>query len=474
MPPKKISKATLASHIISSSEDEEDSSILATESSKNPAPNRATSVESSAIKKNRGRPRKPVASSQEPIEGAMIEPAAAIEPEKTKETGTARQAIQIGTKAKKSESRNSKKASKATDEFEDDDELAMEIDTPPKGKSSTKHKAVKASASKPKPKGVPNRKRAAAEGLEIPETQLVAENAPESSDGQLSDELSDDEDITPEKPKGSKTRGAAASSVDVDGLVDELAQLKLKYKKLRELKLDEADQIHEEEVQALHDRDRASQKIIENLKAELRSKALSFQQLQEKDKRIQRLEHENSLMEKKIEKLVQDHAILAAKLETARNQAKAPSNNTKAAPVVGGPIKEFSQHKDNLYADLCGLIVVNVKKDEDGGIEYDCLSTGKNGGTSGCLFRFICFGFEDDLADQVISAALHFKLQLDAEDDEDDEEDDEPYFTYNPILERGRDERLISILPPIFREEMNFRRTRGVDFYLQLLQSLQA
>ncbi|KAF3311580.1 hypothetical protein TWF173_008208 [Orbilia oligospora] len=259
-------------------------------------------------------------------------------------------------------------------------------------------------------------------------------------------------DSLPNKRRGKKIEAEKASKApakpDPNELADELAQLKLKFEKLRRLQADDADAIYAEQIKALEERDKASQRIVVNLKAELKSRSISLQELQEKEKRIQELEKQNSLMEDKIERLLQDHAVLSAKLETARNIGKMPSNNSKTT-ASSSVSKEFSQHRENLYSDLCGLIVVNVKSDEDGGIEYDCLSTGKNG-------------------------ALHFKLQLDAEDDEDQVDDDGPYFTYNPMLERGRDERLIAVLPPIFRDEMNFKRTRGVDFYLQLMQSLQS
>ncbi|KAK6509914.1 hypothetical protein TWF481_004636 [Arthrobotrys musiformis] len=320
------------------------------------------------------------------------------------------------------------------------------------GKGKTARTAGEDTSTKDK---IPNRKKAVEQKLEIPETQAARGEASESEDEDIDASQSEESDPTPSSGrnknqkagKGSKA-SKASGKADTDTLAEELAQLKLKYEKLRRLQTDDADAIHAEQFKALEERDRASQRIIENLKAELNSRSISLQQLQKKDERIQELEKQNSLMEGKIERLLQDHAVLSAKLETARNIGKTPSNNPKAI-APGGTSKEFSQHRENLYSDLCGLIVVNVKSDEDGGIEYDCLSTGKNG-------------------------ALHFKLQLDAEDDEDEVDDDGPYFTYNPMLERGRDERLIAVLPPIFRDEMNFKRTRGVDFYLQLMQSLQS
>ncbi|KAK6533864.1 hypothetical protein TWF281_005214 [Arthrobotrys megalospora] len=396
MPPKKAPKPT------SSSSEEDGSSI--------------PPVESSAIKKSRGRPRK---QQHQPA------PAASVIPEDT------------------------------------DDSLAPppppEMKKPPVERKEKGKAVVVVGGGEPPTKSkianptkaVPSRKRAVEQKLEIPETQAVREEASQSEDEDMDISQDEESDPPPARRKNQPSKvGKASGKPDPDALADELAQLKIKYEKLRRLRTDDADAIHREQIKALEERDKASQRIIENLKSELKSRSISLQQLQEKDQRIQELEKQNSLMEDKIERLLQDHAVLSAKLETARNIGKTPSNNSKAI-VTGGASKEFSQHRENLYSDLCGLIVVNVKSDEDGGIEYDCLSTGKNG-------------------------ALHFKLQLDAEDDDDEADDDGPYFTYNPMLERGRDERLIAVLPPIFRDEMNFKRTRGVDFYLQLMQSLQS
>ncbi|RVD80319.1 uncharacterized protein DFL_008221 [Arthrobotrys flagrans] len=427
MPPKK-SKVTLTS-----SDDSEDASLVPSTDRK-PTANSRMFVESSAIKKSRGRPRKqPTVASgipEDPDDSLALASQVEIPLETKKPV--------VEQKAKEKEKGKRKGKEKGKGKGEEVGTGGEDISTKDKPTNPTK--------------AVPNRKKAVEQRLEIPETQAACGEISESEDEGMDISQDEEEDSPPNKEKNKKSKAGkiskASGKTDPDGLADELAQLKLKYEKLRRLQTDDADAIHAEQIKTLEERDKASQRIIENLKAELKSRSISLQQLQEKDRRIQELEKQNSLMEDKIGRLLQDHAVLSAKLETARNIGKTPSNNSKAI-APSGASKEFSQHRENLYSDLCGLIVVNVKSDEDGGIEYDCLSTGKNG-------------------------ALHFKLQLDAEDDEDEVDDDGPYFTYNPMLERGRDERLIAVLPPIFRDEMNFKRTRGVDFYLQLMQSLQS
>ncbi|KAK6531604.1 hypothetical protein TWF694_002788 [Orbilia ellipsospora] len=445
MPPKKATKQTLASHIVSSSEEEIDT-----------AGNRAASIETSTIKKTRGRPRKQTsaASSQATFDRDDIPPLIAeTVSKKHANTGVAGSKLQqdhlvpsVGAGKPKT---GQKKQPKNKNKLHDPGEGSEAIAAPIGGSKLTKNPiAPTTRPSNPSGRG----RKTAGQSLEIPETQVVEDPGSISEDCDSIMFSNEENKLTASaNDKTAKARQRKESkNVDVDAVVEELAQLRIRYEKLRYLKTEEADLIQDEQIQALQNQDKASQRIIENLKSELKSRVINFQQLQEKDRRIRELEEQQSLMEHKIERLLQDHAILSAKLETARNSTKTPLNNTKTTGAVVGHTKEFSHHKDNLYSDLCGLLVLNVKTDEDGGIEYDCLSTGKNG-------------------------ALHFKLQLDGEDEEDENEDDDgPYFTYNPMLERGRDERLIAVLPPIFRDEMNFKRTRGVDFYLQLMQSLQS
>ncbi|EWC47204.1 hypothetical protein DRE_03323 [Drechslerella stenobrocha 248] len=420
MPPKKpASQPTLASRLASSP----------SSSDNEPVPIAAAS------RKARGRPRKQAPSTSKPVDDSQddIEPAppppkakpSTRNPTKHKAGQTAEPITQpvapVSPKRKKPEAHRSRGAPAKIEA--DPDLIPPEEGVPPPKRRATN--SVKAAPTQRKTRGAQ---------LEIPETQAACTSPDE-----------DDEELE----EGSLGRPSSRDIIpgdNLDAVKSELGQLKARYEKLRHLKTDVADSIHKEHIEALREQDKASQRIIESLKAELAATSSSYDAIQQKDARLQQLEQENSIMEKKIERLVQDHAILSAKLETARNQTRT-SAVAKAAGTASF-IKELSQHRDNLYSDLCGLIVVNVKTDEDGGIEYDCLSTGKNG-------------------------ALHFKLQLDAEDEEDDD-DDGPYFTYNPMLERGRDERMLAVLPPIFRDEMNFKRTRGVDFYLQLMQSLQS
>ncbi|KAJ6258446.1 hypothetical protein Dda_6487 [Drechslerella dactyloides] len=453
MPPRRAPKPTLASHLASSPFSSSDDDELPQDTK--PASRPAASVESSAVKKSRGRPRKQSLSVATPnranevqidtdVTMSKTKPQSAAKPSAraraSRTADTPRQpAAETGTKRKKTGPQAG--LAKIEENSENDE---PDADVPPAKRRATK--TTRAAA--------PGRKKAADLRAEIPETQ-VDSRIPDEDVSRLSDEQED------EPPARSRKPAAADEIADVKA---ELEQLRARYNKLRHLKTDQAESIQKERVQALQEQDKgqsprqsllagylifgvtASQRIIESLRAQLEAKDVAHEAMRQKDARVEQLERENAIMEKKIERLVQDHAILSAKLETARNQAK-PASTVAKANGAAAFSKEFSQHRDNLYSDLCGLIVLNVKNDEDGGIEYDCLSTGRNG-------------------------ALHFKLQLDAEDEDEDEEDG-PYFTYNPMLERGRDERLLAVLPPIFRDEMNFKRTRGVDFYLQLMQSLQ-
>jgi hypothetical protein len=82
--------------------------------------------------------------------------------------------------------------------------------------------------------------------------------------------------------------------------------------------------------------------------------------------------------------------VLSAKLSTAQTQKNVPGSAVKTAGLgrgvipskgsLGGADDWTSRVKEELYGDLSGLLIMNVKKEPRSTL-FECLQTGTNGGT---------------------------------------------------------------------------------------------
>ncbi|KAJ2963396.1 hypothetical protein NQZ79_g1533 [Umbelopsis isabellina] len=103
-------------------------------------------------------------------------------------------------------------------------------------------------------------------------------------------------------------------------------------------------------------------------------------------------------------------------------------------------IDSTKNDKSELYEDLTGLLLTDVKRTADS-IVYNCLQTGRNG-------------------------TLHFKLS---------QNNDQPNeLHYQPMLDKQRDADLILRLPEYLTTEIEFTRDKANSFFWRLLTFLQS
>lgn len=210
----------------------------------------------------------------------------------------------------------------------------------------------------------------------------------------------------------------------------------------------------------------ASNNLVAGLKAELEAqKALGQQsrtlqkQLKERDAEIAQLKSQAEEATSQLSSAQTEVKALQTKLAAARNTAA--SLESAAAKVPGSAIKggsnranaaasaeaaqaaQFAQLKEDLYTDLTGLIIRDVKKGDSDNL-YDCIQTGING-------------------------TLHFKLAVPHVSSANFENAE---FQYVPLLDDNRDRDLIDILPEYLTVDITFVRQQASKFYTRVIDAL--
>jgi hypothetical protein len=164
--------------------------------------------------------------------------------------------------------------------------------------------------------------------------------------------------------------------------------------------------------------------------------------------------------------------LAAARAEVTTQEAKA--KGAAAARIVPTNTTESQKEakmKENLYSDLTGLIIRNVKRKE-GEDEFDCLQTGRNGSK----YSLKLVKLRSLLTN--VFAALHFHLTLandtssSAPKTPSGSRYEETEFTYEPLLDEGRDSELMDILPDYLTEDIEFPRHQALKFYHKMLESM--
>jgi hypothetical protein len=150
----------------------------------------------------------------------------------------------------------------------------------------------------------------------------------------------------------------------------------------------------------------------------------------------------------------------------AENAAK--KLNSSTAVSLGDAQKE-AKMKENLYADLTGLLIRAVKR-KDGEDEYDCIQTGRNGSKSCTSLTYVI--------QANMTAALHFHLSI-ANDTTTPHPKtpsglsyEEAEFAYEPLLDESRDRDLLDLLPDYLTEEICFPRNHAQRFYSKVVDSM--
>lgn len=170
-------------------------------------------------------------------------------------------------------------------------------------------------------------------------------------------------------------------------------------------------------------------------------------------------------------KLIQARQQLSTSAAEAKAQEKKLNNNM---PSNATESQKEAKMKENLYADLTGLIIRGVKQRESED-EYDCIQTGRNGSKS-CLnllfhlnpirqtdLSFLALHFHLSIANDM--ATLHPKTPSGLSYEEAE-------FAYEPLLDESRDRELLDILPDYLTEEICFPRNHAQRFYSKVVDSM--
>ncbi|MCJ1308239.1 hypothetical protein MMC25_001892 [Agyrium rufum] len=288
------------------------------------------------------------------------------------------------------------------------------------------------------------------------------------------------------QPPAPRVRTGSASDTDRAGGSDPVLRRKLgdmtrkyesldlKYRNLREVGIKEAETNFEKLRKASEERSKVSNDLISSLRAELASqKAINAElssvrtQLNTSNTSLQTSQSQISQLNALLSTAQNENKTLMAKLAASRAQPAAnepatsaigrtPGSAVKgksARPLTGNAAEAAAQAhiaglKEDLYADLTGLIVRGVDKGEEADT-YDCLQTGRNG-----TLHF-------HLA--IPTPAAVARRQSSYEDTE---------FTYTPRLDANRDRELLEMMPDYLTEEITFSRINASRFYGRVVDVL--
>ncbi|KAJ5617547.1 hypothetical protein N7537_002661 [Penicillium hordei] len=241
--------------------------------------------------------------------------------------------------------------------------------------------------------------------------------------------------------------------------------LESKYRNLREIGIVEANTNMEKLRKQSETVTKASNELVASLKAEidtqrklgLQSRGLQ-KQLKDRDDELARLKSTADEAQEQLASAQSEVKALQTKLAAARNTAaslegaaKVPGSAIKggaanranaAATAEAAQASQLAQLKEDLYSDLTGLIVRDVKNRESDYL-YDCIQTGING-------------------------TLHFHLVVPKASADYDKTE----FQYLPHLDPNRDRDLVNLLPDFLTVDITFVRGQAAKFYTRVIDAL--
>ncbi|KAF7122433.1 hypothetical protein CNMCM5793_000458 [Aspergillus hiratsukae] len=240
--------------------------------------------------------------------------------------------------------------------------------------------------------------------------------------------------------------------------------LENRYRNLREIGIVEANANMDKLRQHCEAVTTASNNFVASLKAELeaqkklgqQSRALQ-KQLKEQEAELAELKTQAAEAKNQLTSAQSEVKALQTKLAAARNTTaslesaatKVPGSAIKnnrqnrAADAEAAQAAHLTQLKEELYSDLTGLVILDVKKRESDHL-YDCLQTGVNG-------------------------TLHFKLAVPTITSTNFETAE---FQYVPLLDESRDRELVEILPEYLTVDITFVRQQASKFYARVIDAL--
>ncbi|KAF7520950.1 hypothetical protein PCG10_008693 [Penicillium crustosum] len=281
--------------------------------------------------------------------------------------------------------------------------------------------------------------------------------------------LRNSQDPSPRKRKLGGTDSEQGGDPELRRRLGELTKkhdaLESKYRNLREIGIVEANTNMEKLRKQSETVTKASNELIASLKAEIDTqRKLGLQtrglqkQLKDRDDELARLKSSADEAQEQLASAQSEVKALQTKLAAARNTAaslegaaKVPGSAIKggaanranaAATAEAAQASQLAQLKEDLYSDLTGLIVRDVKNRESDYL-YDCIQTGING-------------------------TLHFHLVVPKASGDYDKTE----FQYLPHLDPNRDRDLVNLLPDFLTVDITFVRGQAAKFYTRVIDAL--
>ncbi|KAK9239810.1 chromosome segregation protein Csm1/Pcs1-domain-containing protein [Lipomyces kononenkoae] len=298
--------------------------------------------------------------------------------------------------------------------------------------SSTPESAIRSSVSKPRqtkpaPKSLPQKLE------DIPETQNAYDNEPPSPATDMQQQ---------------KTELAIESSEAYRTLQKHYDALQTRFSRLSELRETTAEAALSSYRDSAERRYAAADELITTLRTELSERSNQIKMMSSRVEEATNADRELDELEKTVQKLRQENAVLQSKLVA------------RVAPVAGtGSSATIAQLKEDLFSDLSGLIIRDVRVEQDKTV-YDCLQTGRNG----------AFHYKISIPRNSNDGALPHGSAT-ANGSGGGYEDTE--ITFVPMLDEKRDAFLMSLLPDYFTEPLTFMRSAAAQCYWKIAQALQ-
>ncbi|KAM3502049.1 hypothetical protein MY11210_009187 [Beauveria gryllotalpidicola] len=231
-----------------------------------------------------------------------------------------------------------------------------------------------------------------------------------------------------------------------------------RYTELREVGVKSAERNFEKLRKQADENAATANQLITTLKEELAAQRQALSdadslrlQLQESQSNAQDLSDRVKELTSSLAEADRQVKALNAKLAASR---AAPGSAVPGSAIKGSAARAWTGQselvhaahaKEDLYADLTGLIIQGVKQHGSDDI-FDCIQTGRNG-------------------------TLHFKLGIAGSSSTLRYEDS--LVKYNPQLQSDRDADLIARLPNYLREEIEFQRPQVANFYSKVVKALR-
>ncbi|KAI5304731.1 hypothetical protein KEM56_006045 [Ascosphaera pollenicola] len=251
----------------------------------------------------------------------------------------------------------------------------------------------------------------------------------------------------------------------ISDLYKNYESMEAQYRQLRDVGIVEGRSLVEQMSEQCKATLTASKKLVENMQKELDAarsvsrKTHSLEkQLNESNSKLADLTKSRDAIAADLAGAESEKKKLKAKLEAARSapaaveNMKIPNNTMKnnrglaAAGAEAAKTAKLVQLKEDLYSDLSGLIILDVKVDTSDNV-YDCIQTG-------------------------LHATLHFKLWIPHDDDGKMASHNSATIRYTPLLENAVDRQALRILPDYLTTEITFARTEAPKFYRRVIRTL--